>query len=91
MLDTINIKGGASILLSAKVTGVPKPSVSWEHNGTALESTDVISMERENDFCRIIIKPSEAKNSGQYKLLAENSIGSAEHTFDVLVKGMLIY
>ena len=90
MQGTISVKGGASIVLSANVTGAPKPSVTWQQNEITLESSDTIAMERENDFCRITIKASEAKNSGQYKLLAENVVGTAEHTFDVTVKGMSI-
>lgn len=91
MQGKISFKGGASIILSAKVTGVPKPSVTWQQNGTTLEATETTTMEREDEFCRIVIKSCEAKNGGEYKLVAENTVGSAEHTFDVVVKGTVLF
>ena len=88
MADTITVKGGATIILNAKVTGIPKPTISWQHADTVLESTNGTTIEKGKDeFTRITIKGSKAENGGQYMLVAENSVGAAQQTFDVVVKG----
>ncbi|KFM71228.1 Muscle M-line assembly protein unc-89, partial [Stegodyphus mimosarum] len=63
------------MLLEAKVTGNPKPTVVWDRNGTKLESGDHIKLSEGDNKAILSIEAAKAEDAGEYKLTATNEEG----------------
>ena len=87
-LDTKQtLKAGQTISLPVTVTGHPKPSVTWYHGDKELVAKENITIETVDMESKVTVKSSSRANSGKYKIVAENKVGTAEAEFDVFVKG----
>jgi hypothetical protein len=85
--DTVSTKAGASIILSVNVSGFPIPKVTWFHKGEEINSSmPGVTIESEDDFSRLTIKPAAGEHSGSYKVKAENKVGEDEAEFTASVK-----
>ncbi|XP_043859079.1 LOW QUALITY PROTEIN: immunoglobulin-like and fibronectin type III domain-containing protein 1 [Dromiciops gliroides] len=76
-LRTHLLPQGCECCMSCAVKGEPRPRVSWFKDDKSLEgnpnvySTDVMGV------CSLVIPSVTPKDSGQYKAVAENSLGQA--------------
>ena len=77
--------------LSANIEGVPTPKVSWFHNGEPIKPANGTSVDTKDTFTSLTIKGSTGKNSGKYKVVAENVVGKDEKEFDVTIRGITPY
>ena len=71
------------MLLKVKVTGVPQPKLTWNHNGVEVE-TDY-SKELAEDGS-LTLPSAEMKHTGAYKLVASNPAGRAEREVTLVVQ-----
>ena len=82
------LKAGSVLSLYANIEGVPTPKVSWFHNDEPVKSINGTSIDTKDTFTSLTVKGSTGKNSGKYKLVAENAVGKDEKEFDVTVRGI---
>ena len=80
-------KAGTTLEISTNITGHPKPTSKWFHGDKELIPSGDVSIKKDDTNAILkITKTSGGANSGKYRLLAENSVGSDEAEFDVLIK-----
>ncbi|XP_029109266.1 obscurin [Scleropages formosus] len=69
---------GQTVKLACKVTGVPKPSVTWYKDGRPVEvDPHHIIIEDPDGSCTLILDNMTADDSGQYMCFAISSAGTA--------------
>ena len=85
--DTVTLKAGKTLALPTNITGSPKPKVTWYHGDDEVQQTDKIIIETEGEASRFTAKGSTGKQSGTYKVVAENKVGKDEAEFKVVVLG----
>ncbi|XP_046932404.1 immunoglobulin-like and fibronectin type III domain-containing protein 1 [Lynx rufus] len=84
-LRTHLLPEGCECCMSCAVRGWPRPSVTWFKDDQSLAgnpevySTDVLGV------CSLIIPSVSPKDSGQYKAVAENTLGQAVSTATLIV------
>lgn len=66
---------GSDAIFSAKVSGNPKPRVTWFKNGQKISANDKVEMTRSNQQTTMKIKNVSANDTGHYSLLVENPQG----------------
>ncbi|XP_068447260.1 obscurin [Clinocottus analis] len=86
LLSDCTTKMGQTIKLTCKVTGSPKPLVSWLKDGLPLEDDPrhIITADR-SGICSLILDSMTAEDSGQYACYATSSMGSAGTLAKVVV------
>ncbi|XP_012582235.1 PREDICTED: immunoglobulin-like and fibronectin type III domain-containing protein 1 [Condylura cristata] len=76
---------GFQCCMSCAVRGWPRPHITWFKNGQSLAgnpevySTDVLGV------CSLVIPSVSPKDSGEYKAVAENTLGQAVSTATLIV------
>ncbi|XP_041698291.1 obscurin isoform X4 [Coregonus clupeaformis] len=69
---------GQTVKLACKVTGVPKPVVTWYKDGRAVEADPHhIIIEDPDGSCTLILDNMTADDSGQYMCFATSTAGNA--------------
>uniref|UniRef100_A0A8C1K2L2 OBSCN n=1 Tax=Cyprinus carpio TaxID=7962 RepID=A0A8C1K2L2_CYPCA len=69
---------GQTVKLACKVTGAPKPQVTWYKDGRAVEADPHhIIIEDPDGSCTLILDNMTANDSGQYMCFATSSAGNA--------------
>ncbi|XP_067369922.1 obscurin [Channa argus] len=86
LLSDTTTKIGQTIQLICKVTGSPKPIISWLKDGLPLEDDPrhIITADRSGK-CTLILDSLTAEDSGQYICYANSSMGSAATLANVIV------
>ncbi|XP_039666657.1 obscurin isoform X10 [Perca fluviatilis] len=86
-LSDCTTKIGQTIKLTCKVTGSPKPVVSWLKDGLPLEDDPrhIITADR-SGTCSLILDSLTAEDSGQYACYAISCMGSAGTLAKVVVR-----
>ena len=77
------------MVLQANMIGVPMPTVTWYLGDKQLEEDVHYTMETTASLVRLKINSVGADQAGQYKVVAENKIGSDSAEFTMEVKGNL--
>ncbi|KAM3842719.1 LOW QUALITY PROTEIN: obscurin-like, partial [Diretmus argenteus] len=78
---------GQTVKLACKVTGIPKPVVSWYKDGRAVEADPHhIIIEDPDGSCTLILDNMTANDSGQYMCFATSSAGNASTLGKVTVQ-----
>ena len=85
------IKGGQKLVLDTAIIGVPTPATSWTFNGEPLVTNGNTFLESSSTYSRVTLMEAVVTQSGVYKIVAENEVGSAEAQFNVLVKGKTFF
>ena len=74
--------------LSVTVTGVPEPDVKWYRNDVEFQPTLKVKISSEEDgLHRLTVTSVTPTMTGDYKVIASNSAGQAEHLATVTVTG----
>lgn len=82
----LQIRVGSSQTISATVSGVPAPSITWYKDGKALKPTQAKVVSEESNTS-ITFTDIEADASGNYRVVVENDVGSSSADVYVKVKG----
>ncbi|XP_069548283.1 obscurin isoform X12 [Brachyistius frenatus] len=78
---------GQTLKLACKVTGVPKPVVTWYKDGRAVEADPHhIIIEDPDGSCTLILDNMTADDSGQYMCFATSSAGNASSLGKITVQ-----
>ncbi|XP_074642623.1 twitchin-like [Tubulanus polymorphus] len=84
--DVQNIKGGSSLTIITKVTGLPQPTVYWSFADKKLSKTDRVTIESKETLSSITVKGLTRSDAGKYIITAENEVGKSTAEFTVVVK-----
>ena len=82
------LKASHSLIINVNIKATPTATVKWFHGDKELVKSNGINIETEESFSRLTIKGVTGKQTGTYKIVAENKVGKAEEEFNVTVKGM---
>ena len=85
MSETVVVKAGETVRLSASIFGKPKPVVSWSRNNIELDSTPKTEIVRSDNFTSLIIKDANRNDTGEYLLQANNTAGNRSIVLTVKV------
>ncbi|MGH0174100.1 UNVERIFIED_CONTAM: hypothetical protein FKN15_071392 [Acipenser sinensis] len=78
---------GETVKLACKVTGTPKPVITWYKDGRAVEvDPHHIIIEDPDGSCTLILDNLTADDSGQYMCFAASTAGNASTLGKILVK-----
>ena len=81
------IKGGTRMSLTASMSGVPQPTARWFHNGNELRTNDNVTVETGKNYATLHVAKANKDFAGQFKVIAENSVGSDSKEFTAEIKG----
>ncbi|XP_035517026.1 immunoglobulin-like and fibronectin type III domain-containing protein 1 [Morone saxatilis] len=72
--------------MSCAVTGNPKPHVTWYRNNVSLNSNSNYYITNTCGVCSMVILKVGPKDSGDYSVIADNSLGRVECSTKLVVK-----
>ncbi|XP_053359740.1 obscurin [Clarias gariepinus] len=80
------VKLGQTIKLVCKVTGIPKPVVTWYKDGFALkDDKHLIISEGNTGACYVVLTSVSVEDSGQYMCYAANPMGNTSTLAKIFV------
>lgn len=83
-LKTIKVKAGNNVKLDVDIKGEPAPEVTWSIGERVIPTIDNnIKIHNEDYLTNFLIKDATRKNTGTYKIKAENSSGTDEATVEI--------
>lgn len=67
------------IKLDVKVSGLPKPTLKWLHNGERIEEipNEISLIENDDGTCILSISNLSANDAGEYRVIATNELGTS--------------
>lgn len=77
-LKDLTVMEGENVVLSAKISGNPVPTIVYYKDGEKLESTNRIKLRSEAGTASITILDVKMEDEGTYGMVVTNSAGSAE-------------
>lgn len=80
--DTYAIEG-ESVLLTVSVRGHPNPTIIWFFEGAEVTKENAVEIQLDGS---IFISLVQLRHTGHYRLLARNTIGIIEKSFNLFVK-----
>lgn len=83
----LNLRAGSSQSISASISGVPTPKVSWFKDGKPLSGT-FVEIETSEFGTQITLRGVDMDASGSYRVVVENEAGSSSAEVAVTVKGL---
>lgn len=86
-MKDVTIHAGQSIKYDVKVTGEPPPTCTWYHGEEKLVKSNDIVIENTPNRSKIIIRNAQRKDTGMYKITAENTSGKDEADVQITVLG----
>ena len=86
-LNSVSVKVGEPLTLIAKVDGFPTPSYQWYFNGDALKESELRTFEVKEKTFSINIAETTQSDDGLYKLVSENTAGTASTEAEIRVLG----
>ncbi|XP_067145351.1 LOW QUALITY PROTEIN: obscurin-like [Centruroides vittatus] len=85
-ISDVEVSEGASAMLELKVTGYPKPNVTWFKDGKEIKASDRVRFLFEDDESyTLIIKNVKKEDAGKYKVTAKNDMGEVEESCKLTV------
>ncbi|ODM95048.1 Muscle M-line assembly protein unc-89 [Orchesella cincta] len=86
-LTDTEVSLGGSAMLELKVTGFPKPDISWFKDKTLLEAGGRFRFLYEDDeSIALIIKNVNYQDEGLYKVIAKNDLGEATTSGNLVIR-----
>lgn len=78
---------GYECYMSCAVRGDPTPHVTWYHNNVSLNTDSNYYITNTCGVCSMLILRVGPKDTGEYKVIAENALGRAECSTKLTVRG----
>ncbi|XP_062853503.1 immunoglobulin-like and fibronectin type III domain-containing protein 1 [Trichomycterus rosablanca] len=77
---------GYECYMSCAVRGNPAPHITWYHNNVSLNTDTNYYISNTCGVCSLLILMVGPKNTGEYKVVAENPLGQAESSTNFTVR-----
>ncbi|XP_075952827.1 immunoglobulin-like and fibronectin type III domain-containing protein 1 [Anarhichas minor] len=90
-LKTRTAPWGYESYMSCAVRGDPAPRVTWYHNHISLNTNTNYHVTNVCGVCSLLILKVGPKDDGEYKVVIENKLGTAESSMTLIVRGINIY
>ena len=84
-LKPIVVRAGKPINYDVNVRGEPPPTITWYQADKLLKSENNVEIVNVDYNTKLNIKDSVRKNTGLYKIVAENQHGKDEETVEITV------
>jgi len=84
-MKPIKVRAGQPVKFDVDVKGEPAPSLTWFLKETELTSTGQVRLENIDYNTKLTLLDTDRKQSGQYKLRAENINGVDEAVVEVII------
>jgi hypothetical protein len=82
----VSVLSGDNLTLSCKYKGIPRPSITWLHNNSAMNLTDPgVSVATLDVNSTLTVLDISTAKGGTYRCLAENSLGNDDIVFSATV------
>uniref|UniRef100_A0A3Q0QVQ1 Ig-like domain-containing protein n=1 Tax=Amphilophus citrinellus TaxID=61819 RepID=A0A3Q0QVQ1_AMPCI len=85
-LSTAAVNTGETATFTVKVSGFPKPTVQWSHNGKVIKSSSVYKLIEEKEEYTLVITQVTSEYEGKYSCTATNRFGQTTCTTYLEVK-----
>ncbi|XP_064419935.1 SPEG neighbor protein [Latimeria chalumnae] len=73
--ESVKAKKGATVILTAQISGDPEPDVGWAKDGEDVEEDDRLFYDIGSDSTTLTIKNVTPSDAGKYEIFVENSLG----------------
>ena len=80
--EDAHITEGESVFFRVKVSGFPKPALSWYHDGVEVQADYSTELKEDGSLA---INSSEPRHTGVYQMVAKNEAGSTEKAVTLYV------
>lgn len=84
-LRNITISAGSTLKLDANIVGEPAPKVEWKFSNYPLHTTKNVTIDSPDYYTKLVIRPVERGDSGEYEVTATNSSGKDSVQINVVV------
>lgn len=84
-LKAIEVVEGNPVRLKCRMTGTPEPTAEWFKNGTPVQLSRRIKADIIGDMCQLSFTETNTDDSGDYKCVVKNDLGSASTEGELLV------
>uniref|UniRef100_H3AVM7 Immunoglobulin-like and fibronectin type III domain-containing protein 1 n=1 Tax=Latimeria chalumnae TaxID=7897 RepID=H3AVM7_LATCH len=81
------VLSGCDCCMSCAVRGSPKPQVTWYHNNKDVTEDPAYWSSDISGVCSLVICCVTSKDSGEYKVIAQNPLGKAVSSSRLIVTG----
>ncbi|XP_046304388.1 obscurin isoform X2 [Marmota monax] len=84
---SIRVREGAEATFSCRVSGSPRPAVSWSKDGRRLGAPDAprVRVEEQGEASKLRIRAARPRDGGTYEVRAENPLGAASAAASLVV------
>ncbi|CAF3618249.1 unnamed protein product [Rotaria sordida] len=85
---SVEIKPNESVEFFVKISGSPKPTVTWTRKGISISPNELYQLRTENDMYYLLIKKAVADVMGTYVITASNVNGKNSTEIDLGITGL---
>ncbi|XP_070832603.1 myosin light chain kinase, smooth muscle-like [Chaetodon trifascialis] len=85
-LSPAAVTTGETATFTVKVSGFPKPTVQWSHNGKMIKSSSIYKLIEEKEEYTLVITQVTSEYEGEYSCIATNRFGQTTCTTYLEVK-----
>ena len=89
--DVVTLKAGSTLKVPVKVSGLPKPSVTWSKDDQPIRSQGRLNLDISDKSTTLTVKKVTREDDCVFSVIAENEAGQATAKFDIEVIGKLGY
>lgn len=84
-LPLTKVRAGQTVKFDVDVKGEPAPTITWSLGDTPLKSGENLKIDNEDYNTKFALSKTTRKDTGTYKIFAENSSGTDEATVEVII------
>lgn len=84
-LRDVTISAGTSLKYDVNISGEPAPDVEWRFNNRVMQNTKAVGIESVPYNTKLVIRPAQRGDSGEYSVIAKNSSGTDTVVVSVIV------
>ena len=84
-LESVEVSEGAVVKLACTVKGTPRPTIEWFKDGKPLKTSKRVKDHFDGEVAALSFTKADLDDEGDYKCFAQNELGSASCTAELLV------